>query len=118
MSTFKVVSPASAAPILVHRGPVVVDEVFLTNLKGTVRYLKCWDAANASDVTVGTTPPDLIIPVQPSGAISPFVNADLDAVFALGLVVVVVTGLPDNDATAPTARDIVGTLNYCLPGRE
>lgn len=116
MSSFKVTSPASAAPILVREGPTDIGEFLLTNLKGTIRYLKLWDAAAAADVTVGTTAPDVVIPVPPATAAPFFASGEVCGRFKLGLVIVVVTGLADNDATAPTARDVVGTLEYGTPG--
>jgi hypothetical protein len=113
MSTIKVSNAANATPVLLKSGPCQVDEFFLTNLIGTLRFIKLYDAALAADVTVGTTLPVVVIPVAAAG----FTWGDVDAFFALGCVMVCVTGLLDSDATAPSARNVVGTINVGYPGQ-
>lgn len=112
MSSTKYANAANATPVLLRKGPCQIGEYHLTNLAVAARYVKLFDAAAAADVTVGTTKPDLIIPIA-AGAVA---WAEACARFDLGVVAVTVTGLTDSDNTAGSARDVAGTINIGMPG--
>lgn len=119
MSSFKVRSTADVNPIAlrgtgVKAAALELNGYQLTNRAASIRYLKLWDAANAADITVGTTPPDMVI-ILP--ATSTTVTGNLAAMFTKGIVICTTTGALDSDVAAPTAGDVVGFLNYDLPGR-
>ena len=83
------------------------------NLKASVLYLKIYDAL-AANVTVGTTAPDLTIPIPTqgdtngAGFVIPIPACGLQ--FATGLTVACTTGIADNDNGAPGANECAVAL--------
>ncbi len=109
MSTFKV---SAAALARAHGKTTQVGCILVTNLADAARYLKLWDAGTVDDVTLGTTPPDIVIPLAAGATF----YGEPCATFNKGLVVGVTTGAPDTDNTLAADRDVVGVVSYGLPG--
>ena len=74
-----------------------------------IMYFKFY-AADADDVTVGTTTPDLTIPVPPGSAANVFTETGIE--FANAITVACTTGLADNDSGAPDPGDCVANIFY------
>jgi hypothetical protein len=113
MSTYNIRNTADANPILVRAKATLVCGLLLTNKAGAARYLKVYDAAKASDVTVGTTVPVALV-ILPATTTVPI--AQLHALCQLGLVIAITTGIADTDTGAPSAGDVVGQLQYSVVG--
>lgn len=72
-------------------GPTVISLLNVINAIAAIQYLQCFDAAQVSDVTLGTTNPDLEIQVPVSGA-APITMGSNGVRFLKGLVVASTTG--------------------------
>lgn len=82
----------------------------INNLHATAyRYVKFYNAAVA-DVTVGTTVPDLTIPVPPLGMANISIPQGLE--FTVAISIAATTGIADNDTGAPGANEVVVTTWY------
>lgn len=75
----------------------------VTNENSTAVYLKFYDKAAASDVTVGTTVPVMVLPCFSEGFLAQYPTGKVWKKFTNGIVVAATTGAADNDATAPTS---------------
>lgn len=85
------------------------------NLSAAVLYLKVYNAT-AANVTVGTTVPDLTIPIPTAGStngagfVMPFPACGV--AFSTAITVACTTGIADNNAGAPGANECVVSLFY------
>lgn len=78
------------------------------NTNAAARYLKLYDSDSA--VAVGTTVPDITIALPASGGFSYFPTDGIN--FKLGIFMAITTLPADNDATAPSAGDVILTVLY------
>jgi len=82
---------------------------YIHNNASAVRYVKFYNVL-AAGVTVGTTVPDLTIPVPANSAANvEFTNG---IAFSTAITVAATTGVADNDAGAPAANDVQIALFY------
>lgn len=88
--------------------PVYLMGYYVSNRAGTERFLKIWFKPAAS-VTVGTTPPDLTIPLAAAQSAN-LSNMIVFPTGATGLTIAATTLIADSDATAPSANDVVANI--------
>lgn len=100
--TPSLIAAQSTTVTLVKAGNTRLDGYALYNPSAAVAYLQCFNAKQISDVTLGTTPPVLAIPVPATGTVS---LANLRAGFLLGLCVAATTTATGN--TAPATAMVV-----------
>lgn len=85
------------------------------NISTSVLYLKFYDAL-ASNVTVGSTVPDLTIPVPTQGGTTDAAGMTISIPngieFGTAITVACTTGVADNDSGAPGANEMVLNLGY------
>jgi len=82
---------------------------FIHNGSASVRYIKLYESP-APGVTVGTTPPKMVLPL-PAGA-SAHLTVDPGIAFANGIAAACVTGVDDGNVGAPGANECVGNFFY------
>jgi hypothetical protein len=90
--------------ILVNAGYTALVGWMVCN-HSTGAYLKLWNAVQTSDVSLGVTVPDKIIPI-PTGPAGLFFLSNEDKFqqnFNKGIVIAVVSGLVDSSSAAPAA---------------
>lgn len=84
------------------------------NLSAAVLYLKFYNKT-ASNVTVGTTVPDLTFPVPSNGGVDgagfvlPIPNG---IVFNTAITIAATTGIADGDSGAPGANELVVNMGF------
>lgn len=119
MSSFTLRSAANVTPILVKKPDAKLGTeltgFLLTNKAASARSVKFYDAANAADVMVGTTPPAATV-IIPATATLP--ASKLNILFQLGIVAAVTTLPADSDTTAGSAADVLGQIMFGLPGAD
>jgi hypothetical protein len=96
------------AGALIKGAPAEVGGIVVSNTAAAVRFLKLYNKA-----TVGLVTDTPLMTIQlPAASITPinFGNGAVD--FPLGLSVRGTNLVADNDATAPTANDIVANIFY------
>lgn len=84
------------------------------NLSSSVRYLKLYNAL-ATNVTVGTTVPDLTFPIPTTGDTNGAgftVSIPNSLPFTTALTIAATTGLADNDSGAPGANEVIVNMGY------
>lgn len=81
---------------LVRAGPCEVTWGSVFNTHTAVQFLKFYDAAAVTDVTVGTTAPVMTLAVPPASAVP-----IAEIIFDLGCVVAATLLAADADTTAP-----------------
>lgn len=79
------------------------------NASASTRYLKVYNAT-AANVVVGTTVPDLTIPL-PAGLPTGLVLT-IGVQFTTAITIAATTGIADNDSGAPGANDVSGFVLY------
>lgn len=89
---------------------------FFFNAHATdIRYIKIYNATTAN-VTVGTTTPVLTIPLPAKGGANVFIAPTPyftnGIYFDTAITVACVTGVADNNSSAPTDNDCIGNLFY------
>ena len=82
---------------------------YFSNLAASTRYLKFYNATEAS-VTVGTTTPVMTLPLPKES--SGHVPIPQGLAFSTAITVAVTTGLADNNTGAPAENDVVLNLYY------
>lgn len=110
VSTYRLISAASANATLVKAGPAELHGIVAANLNAAVRYLKLYDKATAPS---GSDTPKLTIPLT-GGSTMPVVVVmpDKPVDFPLGLGLRIVTGIADNDNTSTAANEQLVNLLY------
>jgi hypothetical protein len=78
---------------------------YIYNAAATTRFVKFFNDT-AANVTVGTTVPDITLPI-PAGAAANLHLSPSSWVFGDGLCVAATTGAADNDTGAPSAGDVM-----------
>ena len=92
----------------------IVGFVTVGNVNAAARYLKFYDVATAP--TVGTTTIAYVVQIPGgTGGTPQSVPLPGGLRFATGISFSIVTGIADNDATAPSAADVVVSIGY-MPG--
>lgn len=81
---------------------------YISNRAGAERFVKIWFKPAAS-VTVGTTAPDMTIPLAAAQSANLSNMAVLPA-GATGITIAATTGIADSDVAAPTANDVVANI--------
>ena len=80
--------------------------IYATNINAAIRYLKVYNAASA-DVTVGTTVPDLTLPIPAAAAGAGFfIKLPQGIAFSTGISIALTTGVADNDTGAVAANEL------------
>ncbi len=82
---------------------------YIFNNAASTRYVKIYNSTAAS-VTVGTTTPDITIPIPAGSAANVF--SDIGWSFSTGICIAATNGVADNDTGAPAANDVVCTFYY------
>jgi hypothetical protein len=88
--------------------------IFAINLGSTPRYLKFYNAATAS-VTVGSTAPDLTIPIPSHGDTNGAgvqINIPMGLAFGTAITIAATTGIGDSDSGNPGANEVVVAIGY------
>lgn len=88
--------------------------IHVTNLADAKRYLKIYDA-DADDVIVGTTVPNLTIPLPTNAdtnGVATVINIPLGLACANAITVAATTGFADNDTGAPGANEIIINIGF------
>lgn len=83
---------------LVKTGPTILLSVTMHNTTAADAFLQCHNKAAATDVTLGTTAPDFVIPVAANGIQS--FEFPLGALFPLGLCIAGTTAVAGASAAA------------------
>ena len=91
--------------LLVATGATLLYGMNIANGVAAMTYIQCFDAAELADVTLGTTTPDLAIPVITSGTLELTLTKPI--LFPKGLVV-----FSTNSATGATGAATNGTIYY------
>ena len=91
----------AASATLVQAGPTILLGYEIHNTTGSDAFLQLFNAAAASDVTVGTTTADYIVPNSANGIAQGGYNKRLS--FKLGLVIASTTA---TDGSSGAAQDI------------
>lgn len=94
----------------VSSAPAYIMGYYVSNRAGAERFLKIWFKAAAS-VTVGTTTPDMTIPLAASQSAN-LTNMIILPAGATGITIAATTALADNSTAAPTANDVVANIFY------
>ncbi len=100
----------TAGGVQILAGPGRVYWIHATNEDATVVYLKFFDQTT---VVVGTTVPDLTIPVPVDTTgdhIDIFIPGGL--LFSTGINIIATTGAADNDTTGPGANELIVNIGY------
>lgn len=92
----------------VKAAPGVLHGYFIANRSASEVFVKFYDGL-AADVTVGTTAPALVVPLQPRTSAN---VAALDAIFTTGICVAAVTGVRDDSTTGPSDNEVVVNLTF------
>ena len=87
--------------------PAALGGWSLYNVAATARYVRFFNA----QPTMGTSTPDLVVPLAASGGRSDVV-LHRPHLYPAGLWISVTTGESDTDNTAPTASDVVVNVLY------
>ncbi len=88
--------------------------IIAINLASSVRYLKIYNATVAT-VVVGTTVPDITIPLPTQGdtnGAGAVISWPMGVAFSTAITVAATTGVGDADAGAPGANEVVVTVLY------
>lgn len=80
----------------------------LANLAASTRYVKFYDKASAP--TVGTDTPLLTLALPASAVVT--VLSEIGIPFSLGIGIGAVTGVADNNTTAPSANEVIVNIFY------
>lgn len=108
---FSLIAAATTNATVVKTGPGRLVSIIAVNVNAAVRYLKFYDTNRKPDAGTGTPIRRYAIPASTTGlgfVLSPVVPMG----FFEGLAFTIVTGVADTDATAPSANDIILTLEY------
>lgn len=93
----------------VSASPCQLYGYYFYNAATSARYLKLYNATTAN-VTVGTTTPDLTMPL-PAGAAG-HISFSHGITFSTALTIAATTGIADNDTGAPSANDVAVMTFY------
>lgn len=91
--------------LLVQTGVTLLYSLHLANSAAALTYIQCFNAAAISDVTLGTTVPDLAIPIAVSGVLAMDLVKPL--IFDKGLVM-----FSTNSSTGSTGAAVNGSVYY------
>lgn len=58
----KAIINAQSGPTLMAVGPLQLNTIAVHNTDGSETYVQCFDVSASSDVTLGTTSPDYVVP--------------------------------------------------------
>jgi hypothetical protein len=106
---FSLICANTTNATLVKAGRGVIVSMHVVNTNAAARYLKFYDTNKVPTAGVGTPCRRYMIPGNTAGA--GFVLAPmLPLKFLVGIAFTLVTGVADTDATAPSANDVVLTL--------
>lgn len=86
---------------LVEAGNLALVGWNLINPIATTAYLKLYNAATAAEVTVGTTVPIETLQIPAAGLFWQSNEDKFQLAFSKGIVIAVVTGIADSNASAP-----------------
>jgi hypothetical protein len=108
-SHYHVVCAATTNATLLKAGPASVGAVNIANVAAAARFVKLYDKATAPN-------PATDVPVRtfmvPAGAnFSPYIGG-AGLKLAKGLGFAIVTGIADNNVTAPAAADVAFDITY------
>ena len=92
----------------VKAAPGVLRGYFIANRSASEIFVKFFDGL-ADDVTVGTTAPALVVPLQARSGAN---VAGLDAIFTTGICVAAVTSVRDDGRTGPAENEVVVNLTF------
>lgn len=107
-TVLRVTSAATTNATLVKNAAGNLFAARLFNTAGALRYMKFYD--KASSPTVGSDTPLFILPLPPGGGFSELFA--LPVPFATGIAYAITAGVADSDATAVSANDVVGFIQY------
>jgi hypothetical protein len=107
-NNYRLVSVVGTNKNIVSSGSLRVVKVSAINTNAAKLYIKLYDAANSSQVTVGTTTPAITIEVPAKGTASGIFSYDIvnGLEFNNGIVIATTTGVSDSDNTGVGAGDL------------
>lgn len=107
---YSVIWPGNTTGVIVKASAGQVYGVYVTNIAATPAYLKLYDKATAP--TTSDVPKHrFLVPGNAAGAEGVYA-LPIGIEFLAGISIRVTTGSADNDATAPTASDVIVNLDY------
>ena len=92
-------------PVLVKTGKVSLSSYFIYNGSNAAVFIRCFDAAAAADVTLGTTTPDYVLGAKTVEFVQGEFGKPLQ--FTKGLVIGAVTTAADSGHVAPNVAAVV-----------
>lgn len=111
LSTYSIIAANTNNSTLISAGPHNVYTITVYNPTATIAWLKLYDKATAPNCGTDTPKERHMIPASTSGA-GAVIPSDLGTSFSLGLGFCIVTGVADNDNTAPAAGSAVINVRY------
>jgi len=102
-TAYKLNSAATTNAICVKASAGTIYDMNITNNSASPRYLKLFDLAVAP--TVGTSVPDLTIPL-PASSLTQLNFGALGLRFGTGIAICITGAVADNDATAVLANEV------------
>jgi hypothetical protein len=112
LSFSKLISGASTNLTQVKATAGQIYGIYATNINAAIRYLKIYDAASAS-VTVGTTVPDMTLPIPASAAGAGFfLKLSQGIPLGTAISIALTTGVADNDTGAVAANELTVHVFY------
>lgn len=87
-----------AALAVVAAGPTRLRGVYALNVDNELSWIQIFDAAATGDVTLGTTAPDMSIPVAASGGTREITFPEEGVTFNAGIVVAATKGASNSTA--------------------
>lgn len=112
LSFSKLISAATTNLTQIKGSAGQIYGIFATNINAAVRYLKVYNAASAS-VTVGTTVPDMTLPIPANAAGAGFyLKWPQGVAMGTGISIALTTGVADDDTGAVAANELTVHVFY------
>lgn len=108
---YSLVAANTTNATLIKDQPGVITAIHAINVNAGVRYLKFYDTSRVPIAGSGTPGRRYAIPASATGAGFVFAPAT-PLKFYNGIAFTLVTGAADSDATAPSANDVILTIEW------
>lgn len=111
VSVSSYVVPNNATPVVVRAQYATLYGIEASNNSTAIAYVKLYNAASLSACGTGTPQARYMIPKEASASLLVVPNINGDA-YTAGIVMCVVTGIADSDATAPAATTYLVNVHW------
>lgn len=101
----------NATPIVIRAGTATVYGIEASNNSTAIAYVKLYNATSLTACGTGTPFARYMIPKEASASLQNATNVNGDA-YVTGVVMCIVTGIADNDATAPAATTYTVNVHW------